>query len=158
MIAESLKKAGRQVGSPGYSRNLTLPVTRTIEHRPDCCAACRQSFADNTDYRPWNARFELELEIGNAESPKLQIEHSRHDYFSATCPCGHQTRAEPGRGADEDGWSVALSEWHLCGPRLVSFFGLSLIVPTGIAQQNPSLFARLAGNLPQHQHHQSMHS
>ncbi|WP_040575330.1 IS66 family transposase [Methylotuvimicrobium buryatense] len=115
------KKAGRQVGSPGYSRNLTLPVTRTIEHRPDCCAACRQSFADNTDYRPWNARFELELEIGNAESPKLQIEHSRHDYFSATCPCGHQTRAEPGRGADEDGWSVALSEWHLCGPRLVSF-------------------------------------
>lgn len=115
------KKGGRPVGSPGYSRNLTLPVTRTIEHRPDGCAACGQSFADNTDYRPWNARYELELEVGTAESPKLQIEHRRHDYFSVTCSCGHQTRAEPGRGGDEDGWSVALSEWHLCGPRLVSF-------------------------------------
>ena len=115
------KKAGRRPGSEGYSRNLTLPVTQTIEHRPACCSACGRPFADHTDYRLWNARYELELEVGSAESPSLQIEHRRHDYFSATCGCGHQTHAAPERCADEDGWSVALTEWHLCGPRLVSF-------------------------------------
>ena len=30
------KKAGRRPGSEGHSRNLTLPVTQTIEHRPAC--------------------------------------------------------------------------------------------------------------------------
>ncbi|PKM09833.1 MAG: hypothetical protein CVV13_15090, partial [Gammaproteobacteria bacterium HGW-Gammaproteobacteria-3] len=29
------KKAGRRIGSPGHSRNLTLPVTQTIAHRLD---------------------------------------------------------------------------------------------------------------------------
>lgn len=37
------KKAGRRVGSKGYSRNLTLAVTRTVPHRPVCCSLCGQA-------------------------------------------------------------------------------------------------------------------
>lgn len=120
--ANSPKKAGRQVGSRGHSRNLSLAVTQTILHHPTCCHVCGQPFADPTDYRLWNARYELELEVGSAEAPKLQIDHRRHEYLSATCSgCGHETHAAPKRCADEAGWTVALTEWHLCGPRLVSF-------------------------------------
>jgi transposase len=34
------KKPGRQIGAPGYSRNLTLPVTAQINHRPTTCIVC----------------------------------------------------------------------------------------------------------------------
>lgn len=119
-VTEHPKKAGRRPGSEGHSRTLTLPVTQTFAHHPACCSGCGKPFADATDYRLWNARYELELEVGSAETPKLQIDHRRHDYFLATCYCGHETRAEPGRCADEADWSVALTEWHLCGPKLVS--------------------------------------
>jgi len=37
------KKAGRRVGSKGYSRNLTLAVPRTVPHRPVCCSLCGQA-------------------------------------------------------------------------------------------------------------------
>lgn len=115
------KKAGRPVGSQGYSRHVTLAVTQTISHTPACCRDCGRSFSEDTDYRLWGARYELELETGSEEAPKLQIEHRRHEYLAATCGCGHETHAEPGRCPDEPGWGVALTEWHLCGPRLVSF-------------------------------------
>lgn len=119
--ANRSQTAGRRVGSQGHSRNLTLAVTQTILHHPTGCGVCGQPFVDHADYRLWNARYELELEVGSAEAPKLQIDHRRHEYLSATCGCGHETHAEPGRCADEAGWGVALTEWHLCGPRLVSF-------------------------------------
>ena len=119
---EQPKKAGRQVGSQGHSRKLTLPVTQTLAHRPACCSACGQPFTEHTNYRLWNARYELELvEVDKTEAPKLQIDHRQHNYFAATCDCGHDTQRKPGRGVEEDGWCVALSEWHLCGPKLVSF-------------------------------------
>lgn len=115
------KKAGRRVGSEGHGRNLALAVTQTVSHHPICCNVCGQPFAEGTDYRIWTARYELELEAGSAEAPKLQIEHRRHEYLSATCGCSYKTQAMPGRSVDESGWGVALTEWHLCGPRLVSF-------------------------------------
>ena len=49
------------------------------------------------------------------------LTHIKHLYFEVTCECGHITQCLPGRGAPEKGWSVELSEWHLCGPMLVSF-------------------------------------
>lgn len=115
------KKAGRRVGGEGHGRKQALAVTHTVSHHPTCCNGCGQPFAEGTDYRIWTARYELELEVGSAEAPKLQIEHRRHEYLSATCGCGHETQAMPGRCEDESGWGVALTEWHLCGPRLVSF-------------------------------------
>jgi hypothetical protein len=119
--AGATKKAGRQPGSKGHSRPLTLAVTRTVAHHPACCEVCGQPFAEDSDYRLRAARYELELEVGSAEAPRLQVEHLRHEYLAATCRCGHETQARPGRCADESDWRVALTEYHLCGPRLVSF-------------------------------------
>lgn len=113
-------KAGRQPGRQGHSRELSLPVTKTIPHHPACCAGCRDVFPDDTVYHIWTARYELELKDCDADAPSLQIEHIRHDYLSATCACGHNTQAMPGRCAAEAEWSVSVTEWHLCGPRLVS--------------------------------------
>lgn len=118
---DSTKKAGRQVGSQGYSRNLTLAVTQTVSHHPAFCEVCGRPFAEGSAYRLREARYELELEVGSEESPRLQVEHIRHEYLAATCSCDHETQARPGRCPDESGWSVALTEYHLCGPRLVSF-------------------------------------
>lgn len=115
------KKTGRQPGSLGHSRSLTLAVTKTLQHHPECCANCHNAFPPGTTYRVWTGRYELELESGSAEAPKLQIEHIRHDYLSATCACDHETRAMPGQCAADPEWAVSLTEWHLCGPRLVSF-------------------------------------
>ncbi len=47
------KKVGRQVEAPGHSREVTLPVTGTIIHRPEECVVCGQpleaeSFIANT--------------------------------------------------------------------------------------------------------------
>lgn len=49
------------------------------------------------------------------------LQQSKHTDLERRCDCGHCTRAEPGRCADEEHWTVALSEWHLAGPTLVAF-------------------------------------
>ena len=81
------KKAGRPVGSQGYSRHVTLAVTQTISHAPACCRDCGRPFSEDTDYRLWGARYELELETGSEEAPKLQIEHRRHEYLVLSHYC-----------------------------------------------------------------------
>ncbi len=118
---DTTQKPGRQPGSAGHSRELTLPVTRTVEHAPECCAGCGQLFNESHKRLLWNARYELDLEPGSEDRPALQIQHTRYEYWVISCDCGHQTHAEPGRCLDDPEWSVAVSEWHLCGPHLVSF-------------------------------------
>lgn len=113
-------KPGRRKGSQGHSREISLPITHTQYHCPDGCAACNQPFGEETALTAWTGRYELELTTGSPEQSGLQIEHIHHIYHLATCTCGHQTRAKPGRCPDEPDWTVSLTEWHLCGPRLVS--------------------------------------
>jgi hypothetical protein len=56
----------------------------------------------------------------------LRVRHDKHLYGEITCRCGHLTRSEPGRCANEPLWEVALTEWHLVGPMLASLIvGLS---------------------------------
>jgi hypothetical protein len=49
------------------------------------------------------------------------LQQLKHIYLERRCACGHWTRAEPGRCAEEPEWSVALTEWHLAGATLVAF-------------------------------------
>ena len=37
------KKVGRQVGAPGHSRQVSLPVSATVNHTPATCACCGQA-------------------------------------------------------------------------------------------------------------------
>jgi len=58
---------------------------------------------------------------GGAGGTGLVLQQIKHIYLERRCDCGHWTRAEPGRCAEEADWRVALSEWHLAGATLVAF-------------------------------------
>jgi len=51
----------------------------------------------------------------------LVLKQTKHTYLERLCPCGHWSQALPGLCEEEGSWTVKLSEWHLAGPRLVSF-------------------------------------
>ena len=114
------KKPGRQVGAPGHSRQVSLPVSATVIHPPEHCARCGQAL----DPEAFSARtglyvLDVEMEPGDG-LPGLRVRHDKHLYGEITCSCGHVNRREPGRCPSEPPWQVELSEWHLVGPLLVS--------------------------------------
>ena len=114
------KKPGKQEGAQGHGRKVELAVTHEKHHKPHCCSACSQAFDDKTEFSAWNGRYELELELGETGLAGLRVQHIKHVYYQAICRCGHKTRVEPGRCEAEPDWSVGLTEWHMCGPNLVS--------------------------------------
>jgi transposase len=114
-------KPGRRKGAPGHSRTQQLPIDAEVPHVPACCAGCAAALDDSHQSRAHNARYELELTRPGADGNGLVVQQTKHVYFERRCDCGHWTRAEPGRCDDEGDWTVALSEWHLAGPTLVSF-------------------------------------
>ena len=67
-------------------------------------------------------RYVLDLDSDlNGEIPGLRMRHDKPLYGEIACEqCGQVKRSEPGRCRAEPGWSVALREWHLVGPMLVS--------------------------------------
>ena len=114
------KRSGRRPGSAGHSRTQKLPVTETIVHVPEHCALCGGSLADQP-FTARTGRYVLDLEpLTTGGLCGIQLRQDTHLYGERICPCGHCTRTEPGRGEAEPLWTVALSEWHLIGPQLVS--------------------------------------
>jgi len=114
------KKAGRRPGALGYSRQVTLPVSNTVIHAPEFCACCGESL-DPAGFVAHGGLYVLDIDTNpHAELPGLQLRHDKHVYGETTCGCGHVNRSEPGRCPAEPGWTVALTEWHLVGPALVS--------------------------------------
>jgi transposase len=119
---QARKKPGKQEGAPGHGHKVELAVTHEKHHKPEYCAACSRIFDEQTEFNAWNGRYELELEVNEGGLAGLRVQHIKHVYYRAVCGCGHETREEPGRcqaEADSD-WSVEVTEWHLCGPNLVS--------------------------------------
>ncbi len=114
------KKVGRQVGAPGHSREVTLPVTDTILHHPEECVVCGQAleaegFIANTGL------YVLDVETEQSDGLRgLRLRHDKHLYGEIRCDCGHVNRSEPGRDPKDWRWSVELTEWHLVGPMLMS--------------------------------------
>lgn len=114
------KKAGRREGAPGHSRQLILPVSATIVHRPESCACCGQALEPD-GFRASTGLYVLDVEsVDGGGLRGLQIRHDKHLYGEIGCRCGHITRSEPGRCPSEPLWTVGLSEWHLVGPTLLS--------------------------------------
>ena len=117
------RKPGRQPGAPGVSRTLALPVTDTVVHAATQCALC-DGRLDAGAFEATGGLYVLDLavEAGPGLSG-LKVRHDKHVYGGIRCgnaACGHVTRSEPGRCADDPLWTVSLSEWHLVGPLLAS--------------------------------------
>ncbi len=116
------KRPGRREGAPGHGRTQALPVDAERVHVPACCAICGQALdAAQQPTHAHNARYEIDLIQPGADGTGLVLQQTKHTYLECQCGCGHWTRAEPGRCAEEDDWTVALTEWHLAGPTLVVF-------------------------------------
>lgn len=112
-------RPGRRKGAPGVSRTQPLPVDAEERHRPETCAACGAALGEELEYRAYTARFELDV-VPPDGAKGLVLRQTKHLYLETRCPCGHCTRARPGRAAAEADWTVKLSEWYLAGPSLVA--------------------------------------
>ena len=110
------KKAGHQVGAPGQSRQVSLPVSATVNQVPATCACCGQAL-DSAAFIARTGLYVLELETDPAAGLRgLQVRHEKHRYGEIICQCGHVNRSEPGRCPTDPLWIVELTEWHLVGP------------------------------------------
>jgi len=112
---------GRRPGAPGHSRTQQLPVAAEQPHAPDCCAICGRPLDASQPSRPHNARYVLDLVPPGDGGSGLVVQQTKHTYLETLCPCGHWSRALPGRCEEDERWTVQLSEWHLAGPTLVAF-------------------------------------
>ena len=81
----------------------------------------RAPLSEGCEQHASTARYEIELVQPGKGDTGLVLEQTKHIYLECQCPCGHGTRAQPARASAEAGWSVALTEWHLAGPLLVTF-------------------------------------
>ena len=122
-VTDTLKKApGKQAGTQGFGLKfgINMEINETIIHKPTCCSSCNASFSEDTDFKSWTGRDEIEL-ITPLSGVGLELIKIRHLYQEAECTCGHHTREAPGRCEKEKGWTVELTEWHMAGPNLVTF-------------------------------------
>jgi transposase len=127
------RKAGKQNGAPGHARTQTLEVAHWVDHKPGCCARCRDDLPPDraicyTSYQ------DVDVVFGDADRPGLHLTCTEHRYYMVECErCGHITRAEPYRAppAQDDWAGVEIAEWRLIGPALAGLlvwlhFGLHL--------------------------------
>jgi transposase len=114
-------RAGRRKGAPGHSRTQQLPVDAEQPHAPHSCAICGGPLDESHQSRAHNAHYVLDLVPPTDGGSGLVLRQTKHIYFETLCPCGHWSRALPGRCEEETTWSVKLSECHLAGPMLVAF-------------------------------------
>lgn len=115
--SNSTRKAGKQPGAKGVGRQVKIPVTGEEIHKASECAVCGENFTEDVPFHPTTGLYVLDIEKGELG---LEVTHVKHIYGGRCCSCGHVTQTMPGRCEDEPGWTVALTEWHLVGPMLVS--------------------------------------
>lgn len=113
------KNPGKQPGAKGYGRDNILPVTHSRDHLPCRCTLCEKGFDVDAPKSAVAAHYVLDIEK-NDENIGMSVSNTKHTYYEIECTCGHKTRAWPGRCDAEDDWSVEITQWHLCGPMLVS--------------------------------------
>lgn len=113
----SKRKPGKQPGAKGVGRQVEMPVTGEQMHKASECAGCGERLGADASFRPTTGLYVLD--IVRAERG-IQVTHVKHIYGERCCHCGHVTQTKPGRCADEPGWTVTLTEWHLVGPTLAS--------------------------------------
>lgn len=114
-------KPGKQAGTQGFGRTQTLPITCEVVHRTTCCSGCNCALDVNASFEPKTGHYIIDVQETASDCGGLILTNIKHIYGDTLCPsCGHSTRIFPARCEAEEGWKVELTEWHLCGPRLVS--------------------------------------
>lgn len=89
-------------------------------HYPTHCHLCGATLhLDLHTSVAHNGLYKLDIDRGREHG--LHFTHIKHVYHDVTCTCGHVSRCAPQRSEDDPNWQVSLSEWHLCGPTLISF-------------------------------------
>jgi hypothetical protein len=112
---------GRQLGSQGHGRTQRIEPTRQLEHRAPCCASCLEPLDAQAPTKAYTAYDEIDVAPREPGELGLRLTCTRHTLLVTTCPCGHQTRAQPYRADNVELWeSVELSEWRLVGPQLAA--------------------------------------
>jgi transposase len=113
------KKPGRQKGSTGFGRTWNPEATEAAVHCAlDTCVICNVLLdpMNNTPYTQFN---QLDIRLGNAVQPGLEVIVTPHILYDNTCThCGHQNRYDPASNLMND--RVRLSEWRWIGPRLAA--------------------------------------
>jgi transposase len=121
---EAERRAGKPEGAPGYGRTQVIPPSRTEVHRPAACAACGAPLSADAPFVARMGFYVVDIEVGEADRPGLDLQCILHRYGESTCHCGHRTASRPGTGerfVGERRKSVTeLSEWRLIGPTLAS--------------------------------------
>ena len=110
---------GRRQGMKGYGRKVLIPVSGEEIHRPPRWSDCGKALEPGA-FVASTALYVLDLVVKLAGLAGLELTHVKPIDGQITCECGHVKCTEPGRCAAEPEWEVALSEWHLVGPALVS--------------------------------------
>ena len=113
---------GKQPGAQGFGLKFgtNIEVSKVIIHKPACCHLCGVQFTEETLFKSWTGRNEIELQTPSS-GVGLELIKTRHLYQETQCVCGHHSREEPGRCEKEEGWKVELTEWHMAGSNLVTF-------------------------------------
>src|ERR1035437_4518952 len=116
------KPSGKRRGRRGHGRRQPIVVSREVEHLPMVCEACQAALGVERKGRQVSAHHVFELDRGEMG---LQVTASKHNYFAASCACGHETVASPGVGlrSQIEGRKrdLQLSERCLVGPMLAMF-------------------------------------
>lgn len=111
----SERKAGKQPGSQGRGRQVEMQITDVVEHKAAECHGCGERFAEGTPFVATTGKYVLDIE---KREHGVEVSHVKHLYGERECRCGHVTRTMPQSCGAEEGWEVALTEWHLVGPML----------------------------------------
>jgi hypothetical protein len=112
-------KPGKPEGAPGLGRTQPLPVTDTVEHRPEVCMAWGHPADEETPMKAGTGHDTVDINGRNPEAPGIQVTHTKPLYDEITGPCGHHTREVPPRGEPDSLWEgVGLTEWRWVGKNL----------------------------------------
>jgi hypothetical protein len=116
------RKPGKKAGEKGFWRVQPVVPTGEVRHPPTVCTCCGAAIDPDQEMRCVGAHNSLELERGFFF---MQVTATRHSYFAATCPCGHETVAQPGVGAKSEvegrKKNLQLTERCLVGPMFAVF-------------------------------------
>lgn len=112
------KKAGKQLGAPGFGRTQKLAHTHVEAHHPDTCAGCGKGLSRDAAlaYTGWD---DVDIAEKVAQQVGLCLQVTRHTLYASPCSCGHVTRAAHHVALDDPFWDkVELGQWRLIGARL----------------------------------------
>lgn len=118
------RSPGKQPGAKGFWRHDPLVPEKTVDHHPECCAACSKPAQVPEGAKPHMGRHELELELPERKR-ELRVRCIKHLYFESFCDCGHGTKARPGEGyvscVPGRKKDLTLNEYVLVGPLFAAF-------------------------------------